>query len=422
MENTNQTFFVTDTVSFKNKMLNWTRRFNIFCFLDNNNYHSDNNSFDCLLAVESVKSILPNKITLFEELKKFSNEHNGWLFGHLNYPSLSTEEIDFPLAYFFIPEHIIRLHNQNVEIQSQTTSAEKIFNEINELPDSILCQTKTTVQIENRITHNTYIETIEKLKCHIKRGDCYEINFCQDFFSQNADIDPLFIYHQLNTISPNPFSAYYKMQDKYCLCASPERFLLKSGNTIISQPIKGTIKRELNNEEKDQAARQNLLNSNKDRSENVMIVDLVRNDLSKISNEGSVHVRELYGIYAYPQVYQMISTIEGKVDESVHWTEIIEACYPMGSMTGAPKKRVMELIEQYEVSPRGLFSGSIGYVEPNGDFDFNVVIRSLFYNATKKYLSFNAGGGITFYSDPQKEYEESLIKVKAIKEILKCND
>ncbi len=298
---------------------------------------------------------------------------------------------------------------------SEKKSPEIIFKEINEEEIEILTGQTQTVSIQNRVTRDQYIETIQKLRQHIKRGDCYEINYCQEFFSDHAEIDPLLLYHQLNKKSPNPFSAYYKINDKYCLCASPERFLKKSGDTVISQPIKGTGKRFLNDPKKDNQAKHDLLNSEKDRRENVMIVDLVRNDLSKICAEGSVQVKELFGIYEFPQVYQMISTIEGKVDELVHWTEIVEACYPMGSMTGAPKKRVMELIEQYEASPRGLFSGSIGYVDPNGNFDFNVVIRSLFYNSTQQYLSFKAGGGITFYSDPQQEYEESLLKVEAIK-------
>ena len=262
---------------------------------------------------------------------------------------------------------------------------------------------------------------IAALKKHIQRGDCYEINFCQEFFSLNAQVDPSFLYHQLKTISPNPFSAFYKLEDKFCMCASPERFLKKTGNKIISQPIKGTSKRVTEDKIKDEASKSYLINSEKEKSENVMIVDLVRNDMSRFCKEASVKVTELFGIYSFPQVHQMISTIEGLVDEDIHWTKIIESCYPMGSMTGAPKIRVMELIEKYESGSRGLFSGSIGYVSPDGDFDFNVVIRSLFYNETKKLLSFNAGGGITFYSEASQEYQESLIKASAIKNVLETS-
>ena len=162
-------------------------------------------------------------------------------------------------------------------------------------------------------------------------------------------------------------------------------------------------------------SKEELFHSDKDRSENVMVVDLVRNDLSKVCEEGTVKVDELYGIYSFPQVHQMISTVSGELKKNISFTEIIKATFPMGSMTGAPKKRVMELIEQYEKTKRGIFSGCLGYISPNGDFDFNVVIRSIMYNASSNYLSFQAGSAITFYSDPEKEWEECLLKAEAIK-------
>ncbi|MBL7747847.1 MAG: chorismate-binding protein, partial [Chitinophagaceae bacterium] len=161
-----------------------------------------------------------------------------------------------------------------------------------------------------------------------------------------------------------------------------------------------------------------LFHSAKDRSENVMVVDLVRNDLAKICTEGTVKVDELYGIYSFPQVHQMISTVSGELKQGISFADIIKATFPMGSMTGAPKKRVMELIEQYEQTRRGIFSGAVGYIAPNGDFDFNVVIRSIMYNAATRYLSYQAGSGITFYSDPEMEWEECLMKAAAIRKVL----
>ena len=149
-----------------------------------------------------------------------------------------------------------------------------------------------------------------------------------------------------------------------------------------------------------------------------MVVDMVRNDLSKVCAEASVKVDELFGVYSYPQVHQMISTVSGMLETDVSFSEIIKACFPMGSMTGAPKHRVMELIEQYEAGPRGIFSGSIGYINPDGDFDFNVVIRSIMYNVDTKYLSYKVGSGITFYSEPEKEWEECLLKGEAIRKVL----
>jgi para-aminobenzoate synthetase component 1 len=413
-------FLLNNTEEFKIKMLNWSNLFNIFCFLDSNQYQSSS-TFDCILAIGSKKDIQLNTLDSFSELKLFNKENNDWLFGHFNYPSLQKDEIGFPSAFFFIPQILIQVSGHTVIIESDIDEPEIIYYKIEEQPDRIL-PSVTNLNIRHKISETQYLDAIIKLKEHIQRGDCYEINFCQEFFAENAFLNPISLFHQLNTISPNPFAAFYKLENKFCICASPERFIKKSGNTILSQPIKGTSKRYINDFEKDEASKSSLFNSPKERSENVMIVDLVRNDLSKICLEGSVVVKELFGIYSFPQVHQMISTIEGKVNENIHWTDIIEACYPMGSMTGAPKKRVMELIELYEASPRGLFSGSIGYVSPDGDFDFNVVIRSLFYNQSNNFISFKAGGGITFHSDPLQEYQESLIKASAIKKILQSSE
>ncbi|MFT3908978.1 MAG: anthranilate synthase component I family protein [Ferruginibacter sp.] len=415
-------FPVTDRDAFKIKMLNWSYQFNIFCFLDNNNYSFEDPSFECILAAGSSTSISIDHENDLNALKNFSDQNPGWLFGHFNYPAPKSSEnkdnIGFAESFFFCPEILLTMKENIISIETINTDPGAIFKAITEQPAVIEKKIPTNASIKNRYTKEAYIEIITALRKHIQRGDCYEINFCQDFYADDAMIDPLFLYHTLTTFSPTPFAAFYKLDDKYCLCASPERFLKKTGNTLISQPIKGTSKRDLLNNDIDLKNKNYLVNSAKEKSENVMVVDLVRNDMSRICTEGSVFVRELFGIYSFPQVHQMISTIEGKVADDVHWTDIINACFPMGSMTGAPKIKVMELIDQYEVVPRGLFSGAIGYITPKGDFDFNVVIRSLFYNQTKKIISFKAGGGITFYSNAEDEYEESLLKATAIVRIL----
>jgi para-aminobenzoate synthetase component 1 len=272
--------------------------------------------------------------------------------------------------------------------------------------------------MQSRLSKKEYTGIIHQLQQHIHRGDCYEINFCQEFYAVNAVIDPVYIYSQLASLSPNPFSVLLKAEDKFCLSASPERYLKKTGNHIISQPMKGTSKRNFLNKGEDEAAKKYLQQSEKEKSENVMVVDLVRNDLSRICKKGSVKVDELFGVYSFPQVHQMISTVGGELNDEINWTDIIKATFPMGSMTGAPKKRVMELIEQYEKTKRGLFSGAIGYITAERDFDFNVVIRSILYNSSVAYLSFHTGSGITFYSDAEKEYEECLVKAAAMKQVL----
>ncbi len=260
--------------------------------------------------------------------------------------------------------------------------------------------------------------TVEALRAHILQGDCYEINFCQEFYAENCTIDPYEIYNKLTNISPTPYACFYKVNSHYLICASPERFLKKQDNLIISQPIKGTIKRNTNSKNHDLENITTLKSSSKDRSENVMIVDLVRNDLSKICEQASVRVTDLFGIQTFPQLHQMVSTIEGKLNAGIGLSEILQATFPMGSMTGAPKKKVMELIEHYEKTKRGIYSGTVGYITPEKNFDFNVVIRSIIFNSVSQYLSYQVGSAITYNSDPQAEYDECILKAAGIKKAL----
>lgn len=408
-------------------MLNWANRFSIFCLLDNNRYEQEQPAFECMLAVGAKRSLSLKSGKAYEQLKEFYEEHPSWLFGHIGYglreetehlPEGRTAPVDFGIGFFFEPEILLRLNKDELLIETNgTKNAETIFFEINDTNEAfIVSQQKLFIQ--PGMSKENYVAAIEALLQHIKRGDCYEINFCQPFFAKNASIDPLAVYRELMQQSPNPFAALYKLDDKFCLCASPERYLKKTGQMLISQPIKGTSKRNQLDSLQDEANKNYLQNSQKEKSENVMVVDLVRNDLSRVCEEGSVFVKELFGVYSYPQVHQMISTIQGTLKKEIHFTEAIKKSFPMGSMTGAPKKRVMELIEAYEPVGRGLFSGSIGYISPERDFDFNVVIRSIFYDDTKQLLSFSAGSGITFYSEAEKEYEECLLKAAAIVKVL----
>ena len=402
-------------------MLSWANQFGIFCFLDNHRYQTNYHSIECLLAVGNKNSFIANTGNALNELQGFLNEKPRWLFGHLGYDLKNEIESvtssyksrhGFPDIFFFEPKIIIRLSENEIEIENE--NAEKIFEEIMQTLERSELK-NDPINIQQRVSKKEYIETIEQLKKHILRGDCYEINYCMEFFAEEAVIDPLSVYEKLSKTSPNPFSALYKIEDKWLICASPERFLKREGNKILSQPIKGTSSRFLKDDFKDKRSKEELYASEKDRSENVMVVDLVRNDLARVCKEGTVKVDELFGIYSFPQVHQMISTVSGELKDEISFTEIIKSTFPMGSMTGAPKRRVMELIDQYERLARGIFSGAVGYITPDGDFDFNVVIRSIMYNASEKYLSFMAGSGITFYSDAEKEYEECLLKAEAMR-------
>lgn len=410
----------------KKKVLNWAKQFGTFCFLDNHHYQTKSHVVECLLAAGVKRSVSANAGTALHQLQNFIDEKPSWLFGHLGYDlkneieelsSTNPEHIHFPDLFFFEPEVVISLSANEISIEAN--EPEHIFKAISaETTEEAILASENKFKIQSRLFQNEYVSTIEALKKHIVRGDCYEINFCQEFYAVSAVINPVEVYQKLSNISPNPFSALYRLNDQWLICASPERYIKKTGSTILSQPIKGTSVRIKENEIKDAISRQDLFTSAKDRSENVMVVDLVRNDLAKICEEGSVQVDELYGIYSFPQVHQMISTVSGTLQKNTSFAEIIRATFPMGSMTGAPKKRVMELIEAYEQTRRGIFSGAVGYINPDGDFDFNVVIRSILYNAAAKYLSLPAGSGITFYSDPEKEWEECLMKAEAMKKVL----
>ncbi len=274
------------------------------------------------------------------------------------------------------------------------------------------------MRIKPKVNKQTYTDHINAIKNHIQLGDCYELNYCMEYYDDNAYINPISTYIKLKQASPTPFHALYKTRQQYLLCASPERYIKRVANKIVSQPIKGTIKRNLTNTAADEALKQQLLLSQKERSENIMVVDLVRNDLSKICERNSVTVSEFLKIYSFPQLHHLISTVEGILQPNISVANIVAATFPMGSMTGAPKKRVLELIAQYETSNRGLFSGSIGYIAPNGDFDFNVVIRSILYNAHTNYVQYLVGSGITIYSDAAQEYEECLLKAEAMAQVL----
>ena len=408
-------FKIQDCKSFKEQMLYWSKPYNICSLFDSQQYKESYHTVDCIMAVGCIDNLVLNTVD-YSALAHFISHKKRWLFGHVAFgyhdvadqSSLKKDRIGFPLLQLTEPEILIQIVADDVTIYSHQTDPGIIFNEI------ISCSPEVNIHSSCTLTpvlsKDEYLTIVKHLKEHILRGDCYEINFCQEYFSQSAVLSPYHVYQKLVDISPTPFSCFYRVDEKYLLCSSPERFLKKSGNTIISQPIKGTIARNHDNKVQDSLLKEELYLSEKERSENVMIVDLMRNDLSRIAIEGSVKVEELFGIYTFPQVHQMISTIVGLVHDNISFAEILQVTFPMGSMTGAPKKKVLELIDQFEPSQRGLYSGSVGYITPEGDFDFNVVIRSILYNETNKEISFQVGSGITFYCDAAKEYEECLLK------------
>ncbi len=421
-----ETHIPEDLNLFKQKALQWAASFETACYFDSNEYTDPYSAFDVLIAAGATLELKENSGSAFTKLGLVLENNKDWLLGFLGYDlknetetlsSSNPDHLNFPELFFFKPLHLILIKQGKVNIYS--SDQERIYKEIeNTQPDEL----KFTFQgrIQSRFSSDEYKKTVSELQEHIRRGNIYEINFCQEFYSENCGINPLSAFKTLNRISPTPFASFFKHQDKYIISATPERFLSKRKNKLISQPIKGTIKRGLNSVE-DEQLKQSLKNNIKEQSENVMIVDLVRNDLTKCAVPGTVEVEELFGIYSFEQVHQMISTVICSVDPEMNNSEIIKSVFPMGSMTGAPKISAMDLIEKYERTKRGVFSGAIGYFAPDGDFDFNVVIRTLLYNSAEKYLSFQVGSAITFASAPDKEYEECLVKAEAIRRVLSNN-
>ncbi len=424
-------FAVSDIHDFKRNLLCWAQRFDEVAWLDSNGHKDRYGAFDALLAVDGLTSLVTDYKNAFLDLKKYQEGINDWIFGYLSYDlkndveQLSSNNFDrlhFPELYFFQPKKIIRITGNTIHfiyLKMVNDEIEQDFEAIfkGKLPQKDGIHAADGIRIKLRTFKDDYFKRIAELLAHIHRGDIYEANFCQEFYAENTEIDALKTYQKLNSISKAPFAVFLKFRDKFLLSASPERYLRKKDNLIISQPIKGTAKRSPN-PETDAALRSALKRDAKERAENIMIVDLVRNDLSKSAIKGSVRVEELCEVYSFEQVHQMISTVTAEVTKNRNPVEIIKETFPMGSMTGAPKISAMRIIEELEAFKRGLYSGAVGYFTPEGDFDFNVVIRSILYNATEKYVSYAVGGAITAKSVPEKEYEECLLKAKAMRKVL----
>lgn len=409
----------------------WASAFSHSCVLLSNNYtHDPYSRFEMIAAAGELSRIsLTEPAGAVEKLQEFQQQHTDWMFGYLSYDlkngiealsSSNPDQTDFPVLEFFVPRIVFKRDKEGLlagcfEGSIEEHDLSSIVAAIGALP--VEQAHFPPVQLNQRITRNEYLEKVGFLKENIQYGNIYEINFCHEMFSEDTSIDPSTVFNHLNQLNPSPFSAFVRSENRYALCSSPERWLCRRGTKLVSQPIKGTSRRGVNNAD-DHSLAEALRSNVKEQAENVMIVDLVRNDLSRVAAPQSVKVDELFGVYSFPQVHQLISTVSCELRPDAGLSDILRAAFPMGSMTGAPKIKAMELIEQTEARKRGLYSGSIGYISPDGDFDFNVVIRTLLYNAEARYVSVMAGGAVTSASEPEQEYLESLLKMKAMKQAL----
>jgi para-aminobenzoate synthetase component I len=330
------------------------------------------------------------------------------------YEKLSSNNpavVECPDSVFFIPELRVIFNENQVTIVHPLPS--EIFREIQNVKLNLHLPIITNPIFAALTSKESYFKNFRSVQNHIVEGDIYEMNYCIGYEGTFDSIDTVGFYLRLCDKSPMPFSSYFKAKSKFVLCASPERFLKKTGNKIITQPIKGSIRRGKTKAEDDMLAAQ-LRNSEKEQAENLMIVDLMRNDLAKIAQPGMISVEELFGIYQFKQISQMISTVSCKIRPDISLEEIFRQTFPMGSMTGAPKIKSMELIDKYENFKRGWFSGTIGYVDEQGDFDWNVVIRSVIVDREINKFYFSVGSAITSDADAAQEYAECQLKAQAI--------
>jgi para-aminobenzoate synthetase component 1 len=405
-------------------------RTSFVAFLNNNGIAYPNDPFPNRLCVGAKRVISFSDKNAFQTIYEAHSKHPSFLIGYFGYDlknqlealtSRNPNRLGFPNAYFVEPEWIIDFDNDAVVI-SGNGDTNDLFTQIAAYvqpsdPSPSPLRRTAPAQVQCRVTPEEYQTHVRRIQEYIQEGDVYELNYCIEFFAEQIDLNPIQIYRALTERSPMPFSSFLKIGDHYIMGASPERFLKKEGRKILSQPIKGTIRRGQTPEE-DIKLRTQLLNSEKERAENLMIVDLVRNDLARSAKTGSVQVDELFGIYGFQQVYQMISTVSATLREEMTWADAIQNAFPMGSMTGAPKIRSMQLIDELEASRRGVYSGAIGFITPDGDFDFSVVIRTLLYDAERQYASFSVGSAITYDADPAQEWDECLLKARAIREVI----
>lgn len=431
MNRTSISFKLDNINAFKESLLNWSEQFNYITWLDSNYHNEKFHSYEAILAVDAAQFIyLTDTENAFQQLSIFQKRINDYSFGFLSYDlkndieqltSNNPDELNFPSLFFFQPKKIVFIKDSHVTFSYLDEFKHEINNDYFNITEFInnlkITDKKSELEIHQRVSKNNYLKKFTNILEHIHRGDIYEINYCMDFYIKNHDFYPLKAFQHLNNISSPPFAAYFKLNSMYLCSASPERYLKKEGTTVLSQPIKGTAKRG-STATLDSKIKLSLENNPKERAENIMIVDLVRNDLSKNAIKGSVKVDELCKVYTFKQVHQLISTVVAEVNQAIDPISLIKNTFPMGSMTGAPKISAMKIIEEVEENKRGLYSGAVGYFTPEGNFDFNVVIRSILHNASNKYTSFSVGSAITALSNPEHEYEECLLKAKAMIQVL----
>lgn len=402
-------FHLSDKMGFKSQVITWANSFPIFCFLDSNDVEDKYGQYDYIIGIDSIHD--------WKELTTLPRDK--FHFGYIAYDNLSSiihsnhkAFINFDSCFFFEPRYIIYVKDNRVFINRNAMEAIEVLSIIQNTTISL--NAPSPIQFTHRTNKETYLENISTIQNAIREGKFYELNYCIEFYNEAADIDPISTFILLNQKAKSPMSALVKQGDKWIISLSPERLACLRGHKLISQPIKGTARRDLQNNEHDLAIKTELSNSPKERAENTMIVDLVRHDMTPYAHTSSIKVEEWAQVYTFPFVHQMISTITAQLKDSSNSRKALQQLLPAGSMTGAPKKEVMQFIQHIENFHRGVYAGNIGYFDHQGDFDFNVVIRSLYYDNENKKISLSVGGAITLLSNPEIEYNECMLKAEGI--------
>jgi len=352
-----------------------------------------------------------------------AKDPNVWWFGYLGYDlsradGKSNPEDDRPVFQDF---REIQLFQAEIVLEFTQDGEVVIFAGPADVMESIHAEDsypdkfdRSDLTFTSWKSREEYLKDIRFVQDQIREGNVYELNLCQ-FFTADLDPDGASAFLRLNQNFPMPFGGWLKADEFEIACSSPERYLRRHGSQLFSQPIKGTARRG-NSAAEDEEIKDRLFHSEKERAENMMIVDLVRNDLARISKTGSTKVDEIFGIYPFPTVFQMISSIRSELKDGLRSADAIWSTFPMGSMTGAPKAEVMNWIQKLEPFRRGAYSGAMGFFGPDNEFDFNVLIRSLFINHKNRTCGFAVGSAITIDSVPEDEWEECRMKARTILE------
>lgn len=420
-------FPIVNLPKFKEKLVHWANQFSVFICLDNHDAEHLSQELDFVVAVDQVKQLkLSNEPNQIELVKEFRQNSQGTIYGYFSYDlknqvedleSNNPDKLHFPNTYFFQPRYTFHITDGHCVINRSTIEALHLMDQIEAIQVPASRNKSRELEWMSSMTKEEYVKYIDRIRNDILEGTVYEMNFCRELHAQVENFSSLEAFLAINPKAKAPFSTYLKINEQQVCCFSPERFMKHQAGILLSQPIKGTIQKG-ESEKENEALKKQLFYDEKERAENVMIVDLVRNDFARSAKPGSVVVDELFGIYEFENIIQMISTVRAELLDSIHPLDALKNAFPMGSMTGAPKIMAMKLIEEYEQSKRGVYSGAIGYIDENLNYDFNVVIRTLLYNEKNAYLSLQVGGAITYDAIAEKEWVETEIKANSILQFL----